>query len=725
MLTSLSVARDCEMIDELDRVVIVTARPPPLSFPSSDFPSEDPMRINQYLYIIKDTANTGNNNNFPDELINSLVQFHYAEDLHKPVTEVATTNVQLKHDSNKGDHKVTTKLSFVERIKGRMSFSRTQNSKDFIGPSTVDECVKYNFGSEDLGSHVDVEKCLNKKVHKPLDISENLKHKSSTENRYALSIRMIDRPDFHLAISGKTWSVIQEHYPWLIPKLVVKGTVFARFSPEQKAQVIEALQSVGYFVSMCGDGANDCGALKAAHAGISLSEAEASIASPFTSKKQNISCVPMLIREGRCALVTSFGTFKFMAGYSLIQSFSTVILFVIGSNLSQWEFLYCDFVIITSLSLTFGYTHAYPRLSAEPPTMRLFSMVTMSSLFGQVLIGFIIQCAAFLLIRFQSWYMPLFSYSGDAEYQNYENTAIFIVSSYQYIILAIAFSKGAPYRKSILSNYIFVLNIAVCLAFNLYLTTYPITQILGLLQLIRIPSVWFICILHAMVLANFMASNIVESIFDGVSFRRRIRRIRRALFPRRVERKAYERIREEIDRSAGVWPPLLRSASLQALPRDLFTDDDIGLPTRPRSRRLSSAVSNDTDIEVASVRSEITDRRPLPFSSTEGDIGLNMGVGKSFSNLVSINENQSSCFHLNGPIKGRSLSLDSLHHYTTYEPDVFENSNTSSTPSVLEIPVAKSTNSVLDSRDEEGYKTNRKNVGDIPSSLNPNAEVLS
>lgn len=47
---------------------------------------------------------------------------------------------------------------------------------------------------------------------------------------------------------------------------------------------------------MCGDGANDCGALKAANAGISLSNAEASVASPFTSKIQNIECVLLIIR---------------------------------------------------------------------------------------------------------------------------------------------------------------------------------------------------------------------------------------------------------------------------------------------------------------------------------------------------------------------------------------------------------------------------------------------
>ena len=78
---------------------------------------------------------------------------------------------------------------------------------------------------------------------------------------------------------------------------------------------------------MCGDGANDCGALKRAHTGISLSELEASAASPFTSQRPDISCVVEVIKEGRCALVTTFATFKFMALYSMVQYATGVELY--------------------------------------------------------------------------------------------------------------------------------------------------------------------------------------------------------------------------------------------------------------------------------------------------------------------------------------------------------------------------------------------------------------
>ncbi|XP_072447464.1 uncharacterized protein [Chiloscyllium punctatum] len=94
-----------------------------------------------------------------------------------------------------------------------------------------------------------------------------------------------------------------------------------------KTKLIKSLQNLDYVVGMCGDGANDCGALKTAHVGISLSQLEASVASPFTSKQPTIECVPILIKEGRAALVTSFCAFKYMALYSMIQYVSVLILY--------------------------------------------------------------------------------------------------------------------------------------------------------------------------------------------------------------------------------------------------------------------------------------------------------------------------------------------------------------------------------------------------------------
>ena len=108
-------------------------------------------------------------------------------------------------------------------------------------------------------------------------------------------------------------------------RLMNSATVFARTKPNDKAKIVMTYQHMGMKVSMCGDGANDCGALKQADIGLSLSQAEASISAPFTSQTPNITSMVELIKEGRAGLATNFTLFNVMAAYSLTQYTTTVV----------------------------------------------------------------------------------------------------------------------------------------------------------------------------------------------------------------------------------------------------------------------------------------------------------------------------------------------------------------------------------------------------------------
>lgn len=97
--------------------------------------------------------------------------------------------------------------------------------------------------------------------------------------------------------------------------------------------------------------------------GLSLSDAEASIAAPFTASTQNISPLLSLMREGRAALVTSISCFKYMALYSIIQFVTVIRLYQLNANMSDTQYLWIDLFVIfplagTSHARTHARTHA-------------------------------------------------------------------------------------------------------------------------------------------------------------------------------------------------------------------------------------------------------------------------------------------------------------------------------------------------------------------------------
>ncbi|KAF9572172.1 hypothetical protein EC968_010179 [Mortierella alpina] len=273
--------------------------------------------------------------------------------------------------------------------------------------------------------------------------------------------------DYVLAVTGDCFRWMVDFAPTsTLNRMLVKGQIFARMSPDEKHELVECLQGIGYCVGFCGDGANDCGALKAADVGISLSEAEASVAAPFTSRSDDIECVVRVIQEGRAALVTSFSCFKFMALYSIIQFTSVSFLYTLLSNLGDFQFLYIDVGIVLPIAVFMGRTEAYPILSPKRPTANLVSRKVLTSLIGQMVIQGCIQATMFFLVRQQPWYQPPKYERGQKNIEGFENSTLFFLSIFMYIFVAVVFSVGPPYRKPMSSNrpFVFATVFLVCLS---------------------------------------------------------------------------------------------------------------------------------------------------------------------------------------------------------------------------------------------------------------------
>ncbi|KAG9232990.1 hypothetical protein BJ875DRAFT_379522 [Amylocarpus encephaloides] len=290
--------------------------------------------------------------------------------------------------------------------------------------------------------------------------------------------------NYSLAVSGDVFRwVVDFAPPGVLEKMLVCGQVFARMSPDEKHELVEKLQSIDYCCGFCGDGANDCGALKAADVGISLSEAEASVAAPFTSRVFDITCVPQVIREGRAALVTSFSCFKYMSLYSAIQFTSVSFLYASASNLGDFQFLFIDLVLILPIAIFMGWTGPFTTLCKKRPTANLVSRKVLTPLLGQIAICILIQTIGFQAVRKQPWYIPPVLNKEKSNVLNSENTTLFLVSCYEYILSGIVLSVGPPFRQSMTHNLPFVVTIVASLLFASYMLFDPSEGLANFMQL--------------------------------------------------------------------------------------------------------------------------------------------------------------------------------------------------------------------------------------------------
>lgn len=310
----------------------------------------------------------------------------------------------------------------------------------------------------------------------PQTDSENAPYICTRKKHYVLAISGDFFEWMHERLVGR------EEYVKLI---LIHCLIYARMSPLQKQLLVENLQQRSFIVGFCGDGANDCGALKAADVGISLSQAEASIAAPFTSKFQDISCIPIVLREGRASLVTSFCCFKYMTLYSMIQFTTLIFLYTYNSTLADGQFVYVDLLLIVPLGILMSRYAPADDLVPLQPTAKLISAPMLSSILGHIIIQAVAQ--TFFYIFFarplkESWISPI---DDESNTLHPSTSTMFLFSAFLYILTALLFSSGRPFRQRL--YWPFVIYSIISLLVTLLITLKRISWIDDWLYLVDVP----------------------------------------------------------------------------------------------------------------------------------------------------------------------------------------------------------------------------------------------
>ncbi|CAN7980624.1 unnamed protein product [Ixodes pacificus] len=367
-----------------------------------------------------------------------------------------------------------------------------------------------------------------------------------------VAVPFLSESTYHLAVDGRTFHLIRAHDNALFKKLAHKGKVYARMLPEQKLQLIEALQEIGHQVGMCGDGANDCGALKAAHAGVSLSVAEASVASPFTAQKQNIKCMLDVIRyatpECNIHIFLSVDCGRLVLLSALPNEDRCI------AEKQHPQSLLLQVLLPRSAPVLVGTTEPFFTLVKKVPARSLSNFLSIFSILSFIVIQTSFHLLAYFFCIQQPWYEPFVFDRSKVHIPppTHVATAVLSVNCMSYVIAAVVFSPGPPFRKSIISNKLYLLVVIMEFLIVSYVTLYPADFIRRYINFKEAPKFEFHAFLFVLSLLNFVISYLWEVFFVQHFLFKRVQPWLRSL---RGPIHLYEKIEKDLSHNSK-WPPV-------------------------------------------------------------------------------------------------------------------------------------------------------------------------
>ncbi|GAB0491609.1 hypothetical protein MMPV_002863 [Pyropia vietnamensis] len=220
---------------------------------------------------------------------------------------------------------------------------------------------------------------------------------------------------------------------------------------------------------------------------------DASIASPFTSKRMSIDSVASIVRQGRCTLATTLQMYQILALNSLISAYSLSVLHLDGVKVGDRQLTITG---ILAAAAFFMVSRSKPlrRLSRERPAESIFAPALFLSLLGQ----FAMHVAAlYATSTAAKRYLPT-NFRPDVKGSfspNILNTVVFLLSTAQQTTTFVANYKGRPYMEGLFDNVYLFRTLVACAAIVIFTVAEVSPQVNRFMQLVAFPNSqlrWFV-----------------------------------------------------------------------------------------------------------------------------------------------------------------------------------------------------------------------------------------
>lgn len=272
------------------------------------------------------------------------------------------------------------------------------------------------------------------------------------------------------AITGQEWDQLS---PSQKQTAALDNQVFARTTPQNKLEIITALQQQGQVTAMTGDGINDAPALKKADIGIAMGIKGTDVAKDAADMilaDDNFATMATVIKEGRKIYANIKKSILFLLPTSFAEGLIVAFSILTGQEipLQPAQLLWINLVSAITIQFAFVFEQAESNIMNKPPRTRSQKMFSKADLRQMALVS--VLMATFALIGYE-WFLHL----GVSEISASTMVVNTIVISKIFYFFSIRTDKFALSQASFENKQAWWI-IGLMLGFQLFLTYVPFMQ---------------------------------------------------------------------------------------------------------------------------------------------------------------------------------------------------------------------------------------------------------